>query len=171
MDPRRGIREHGGGCEVLAESLEALAAAGGAAVVQAATTDAWTEVRARVARWFGRGDGERERVQLERLDRTAAELVAAGGTEQEQNLQAQVWRSRFEDLLEGLDEAGRNDAAAGLRALLDDTAAARAVSAGTGGVAAGRDVTVKAEGGSIAAAVLHGGAHIGPPPVPDPSQG
>ncbi|WP_327254405.1 hypothetical protein [Streptomyces sp. NBC_01244] len=156
---------------MLAESLAALAAAGGAAVVQAATTDAWTEVRDRVARWFGRGDGERERIQLERLDRTAAELAAAGGSEQEQNLQAQVWRTRFEDLLESLDDAGRTDAAAGLRALLEDTAEAGRVSAGAGGVAAGGDIRVSAEGGSIAAAVLHGGAHIGPPPVPDPSQG
>lgn len=168
------MREHGGGCEVLAESLAALAAAGGAAVVQAATTDAWTEVRDRVARWFGRGDGELERVQLERLDRSAAELVAAGGSdqEQEQALQARVWRTRIEDLLESLDDdAEREQAATELCALLEDTSAAGGVSAGTGGVAAGRDVSVKAEGGSIAAAVLHGGAHIGPPPVPDPSRG
>ncbi|MFE4637635.1 hypothetical protein ACFRJ1_30255 [Streptomyces sp. NPDC056773] len=154
---------------MLNESLAALAAAGGLAVVQAATTDAWTGLRGRVARWFGRGDAERERVQLERLDRTAAELTAAGATEQERNLQAQVWRSRFEDLLEGLDEAGRNDAAAGLRTLVEDTAEAVRVSAGAGGVAAGGDISVSAEGGSIAAAVVHGGAHIGPPPAPDPS--
>ncbi|MFE9563677.1 hypothetical protein ACFYM0_21490 [Streptomyces sp. NPDC006487] len=157
---------------MLAESMAALAAAGGAAVVQAATTDAWTELRDRVARWLGRGDGERERVQLERLDRSAAELVAAGGSEQEQALQARVWRTRIEDLLEGLDDdVERERAATELRALLEDTPDARGVSAGTGAVAAGRDVSVKAEGGSIAAAVLHGGAHIGPPPVPDPSQG
>ncbi|MFJ7271274.1 hypothetical protein ACIQV3_32305 [Streptomyces sp. NPDC099050] len=157
---------------MLAESLAALAAAGGAAVVQAATTDAWTELRDRVARWFGRGDGELERVQLERLDRSAAELVAGAGSEQERALQATVWRTRIEDLLESLpDDAERERAAAGLRALLEDTAAAGAISAGAGGVAAGRDVSVKAEGGSIAAAVLHGGAHIGPPPVPDPAQG
>lgn len=158
--------------EVLAESLAALAAAGGAAVVQAATTDAWTEVRDRVARWFGRGDGELERVQLERLDRSAAELVAGGGSEEERALQARAWRTRIEDLLEGLDDdTERERAATELRALLEDTAAAPGVSAAAGGVAAGRDVTVTAEGGSIAAAVLHGGAHIGPPPVPDPAQG
>lgn len=79
---------------------------------------------------------------------------------------------RIEDLLEGLDDdTERERAATELRALLEDTAAARGVSAGAGAVAAGRDVTVTAEGGSIAAAVLHGGAHIGPPPVPDPSRG
>ncbi len=156
---------------VLAESLTALAAAGGAAVVQAATTDAWTGLRERVARWFGRGDGELERVQLERLDRSAAELVAGGGSEQERALQATVWQTRIEDLLEGLDGEQQEQAATELRALLADTAAAPGVSAAAGGVAAGRDVSVTAEGGSIAAAVLHGGAHIGPPPVPDPSQG
>ncbi|MFD5145640.1 hypothetical protein [Streptomyces sp. NPDC058401] len=147
-----------------------MAAAGAAAVVQAATTDAWTEVRDRVARWFGRGDGELERVQLERLDRSAAELAAGGGSDRAR--QETVWRTRIEDLLEGLtDDEEREQAATELRALLDATADARGVCAGTGGLAAGRDVSVQAEGGSIAAAVLHGGAHIGPPRVPDPSQG
>ena len=63
---------------MLAEALTALAAAGGTAVVQAAGTDAWTGFRARVAKWFARGDTGREQVALERLDRTAAALGAAG---------------------------------------------------------------------------------------------
>ncbi|MDX3536847.1 hypothetical protein PV721_21210 [Streptomyces sp. MB09-01] len=156
---------------MLAESLTALAAAGGAAVVQAATTDAWTGLRGRVARWFGRGDDRRVQVQLERLDRTAAELTASGGAEREQELQERAWRTRFEDLLEGLDDTEREEAAAELRALLEESARAGGAAAGVGAVAAGRDLSVKAEGGSIAAAVVQGGAHIGHPPMPDPSQG
>ncbi|MGW3466207.1 hypothetical protein ACWDE9_44675, partial [Streptomyces olivaceoviridis] len=38
---------------MLEQALTALAAAGGAAVVQAAGTDAWTGLRQAVARWFG----------------------------------------------------------------------------------------------------------------------
>ncbi|MFD8982006.1 hypothetical protein [Streptomyces sp. NPDC059564] len=157
------------GVRMLAESLMALAAAGGSAVVQAATTDAWAGFRVRLARWFGRGNERREQVQLERLDRTLAELTAGGGAERE--LLAREWRTRFEELLEDLDDSEREVAAAELGDLLEERAGASGVSARAGGVAAGRDISVKAEGGSIAAASLQGGAYIGHPPVPDPSQG
>ncbi|WP_405787232.1 hypothetical protein OG753_04220 [Streptomyces sp. NBC_00029] len=156
---------------MLAESLTALAAAAGAGVVQAATTDAWAGFRDRVAQWFGRGDQRREQVQLERLDRTAAALTAGEGTEHERDLLAREWQTRFEGVLEDLDEPERERAAAELQVLLPESTAASRVSAGPGGVAAGRDIHVKAEQGSIAAAVLQGGAQIGHPPVPDPSQG
>jgi hypothetical protein len=65
---------------MLEQALTALAAAGGTAVVQAAGTDAWTGLRQAVARWFGRGDRQRERVELERLDRTAGELRHPAGS-------------------------------------------------------------------------------------------
>ncbi|MFD6225504.1 hypothetical protein ACFWFZ_01260 [Streptomyces sp. NPDC060232] len=148
-----------------------MAAAAGAGVVQAATTDAWAGVRVRVAQWFGRGNERREQAQLERLDRTAAELVAGGGAERERELLAREWQVRFEGVLEDLDEPERRLAAAELRTLLEDGVGTAGVSAGAGGVAAGGNVTVRADHGSIAAAILEGGAHIGHPPVPDPSQG
>ena len=90
---------------MLAEALTALAAAGGTAVVQAAGKDAWTGFRARVAKWFARGDAEREQVALERLDRTAAALEAAGPGEVERVRAGQEasWQTMFEILLEGLD--------------------------------------------------------------------
>lgn len=51
--------------------------------------------------------------------------MAGGGSEQGQALQATVWRTRIEDLLEGLDDdAEREQAATELRALLEYTAAA-----------------------------------------------
>ena len=105
---------------MLAEALTALAAAGGTAVVQAAGNDAWAGFRARVAKWFARGDAEREQVVLERLDRTAAALEAAGPGEVERVRAGQEasWQTLFEILLEGLDGEEQQRAADELRDLL-----------------------------------------------------
>lgn len=159
---------------MLPEAMTALAAVGGTAVVQAAGTDAWTGIRQQVAGWFGRGDEQRTATELERLDRTAGELQAAAVSGQAETEQAILrhagrWRIRMEDLLEDLPDDRRAQAAEDLRAILAQHQGA--VSAGTGGVAVGSDMNIHAEGGSIAASVIHGGAHISPPPTPDPSQG
>lgn len=161
---------------MLEQALVALAAAGGAAVVQAAGTDAWTGLRQAVARWFGRGGDrreQREQAELERLDRTAGELEAAepGAVERVRVRQETVWQTRIEALLEGLDGAERAQAADELRDLLAEHAPRGGASAGPGGLAVGGNVDIHAEQGSIAAGVLHGGAHIAHPPAPDPSQG
>ncbi|MFK0202122.1 hypothetical protein [Streptomyces lavendulae] len=159
---------------MLAEAMTALAAAGGTAVVQAAGTDVWTGFRQQVAGWFGRGgNAQRESVELERLDQTASALEAAdpGQVERARLRQEASWEAWFIAFLEGLDDAQREQAASELRALLEQPAPQAGVSAGQGGIAAGRDVNVKAEQGSIAAAVLNGGASIGTPSQPDPSQG
>ncbi|MFE9727943.1 hypothetical protein ACFYQ5_31375 [Streptomyces sp. NPDC005794] len=55
--------------------MTALAAAGGTAVVEAASTDAWAGLRQQLSRWFGRGNTQCESAELEHLDRTAGELV------------------------------------------------------------------------------------------------
>ncbi|WP_058046790.1 hypothetical protein [Streptomyces roseifaciens] len=107
---------------MLSEALTAAAAAGGTAVVQTAGTDAWTGLRERVARWFGRGDGTRERGELERLDRTAGALETAarsGQTERTRDRQEAVWQDRFETLLEGLPAEQREAAAEELKALVE----------------------------------------------------
>ncbi|MER6448103.1 hypothetical protein [Streptomyces venezuelae] len=123
---------------MLDEAMVALAASVGSGVVQAAGTDAWLALRNRLARLFGRGDRQRESVQLERLDRTAAELTAAGrdgdgpqgdGAE-ERARHGAAWRTRTEDLLEQLDPNERATAAAELRALLDEAAEAARPAAG-----------------------------------------
>lgn len=148
-----------------------LAAAGGGAVVQAAGTDAWTGVRSKIAAWFGRGNPTRERAELERLDRSAAELAAAGeDTERARLRQETVWQTRIEDFLEELADEDREEAAAALRAVLRETAGA--VSAGNGGAAAGRDVNVRADRGSFAAwnADVTGGVRLGNPTEPGPDQ-
>ncbi|MFD8385827.1 hypothetical protein ACFV2X_46175 [Streptomyces sp. NPDC059679] len=155
-------------------ALMALAAAGGAAVAQAAGTDAWTGFRTRVAGWFGRGDAEREQAALRRLDATADELAAAAerGDGQPRLVHEAIWRGRFQDLLENLQEADQDEAGLALRALLDEQPPpAGGASAGDGGLAAGRDTRITAKDGSIATGVLHGNATINHPSTPTPPKG
>jgi len=159
---------------MLVEAMTALASAGGAAVVQAAGTDVWEGFRHQVARFFARGDHQREHAELERLDQTAVALQAidAQETERMQVRQEAFWQARFEALLESLDEVQREQAAVQLRGIIDETARAlQAVSAGPGSVAAGGNVDIRADGGSIASGVIHGGANVGIPIRPDPPQG
>ncbi|MET9412134.1 hypothetical protein ABZX90_41425 [Streptomyces sp. NPDC002935] len=155
---------------MLVEALAALAAAGGTAVVQAAGTDAWNGFRQAVARWFGRGNAQREQAELERLDQTATALQTTDPAQAElaRISQEASWQARIEAMLESLDEGERDQAADQLRGLLAKHVPEIRVTAGPGGVAAGRNVNVRAEKGSIAAWDIHGGAHIGPPPTPDP---
>ena len=134
---------------MLAEALTALAAAGGTAVVQAAGKDAWTGFRSRVAKWFARGDTGREQVALERLDRTAAALEAAGPGEVERVRAGQEasWQTMFEILLEGLDGEEQQRAADELRDLLAGFAGGRAAAVGQDAVAVAGDVDIHAETG------------------------
>lgn len=156
---------------MLVESLTALAAAGGTAVVQAAGTDAWTGFRQAVARWFGRGDTQREQTELERLDRTAAALEAADPAQIERVRISQeaAWHARIEATLEQLDKPERDQAAEQFRALLTDQVPGVAVTVAPGGVAVGGNLNIRADQGSVAAAVIRD-ARIGPHPAPDPPQ-
>ncbi|MFC9545848.1 hypothetical protein ACFTXK_14565 [Streptomyces sp. NPDC056956] len=158
---------------MLDQVLIALAASGGTAVVTAAGTDAWAGFRQAVARWFGRGDEQREQAELERLDQIGAALQAADPAEAERariRLEA-FWQARIEAVLESLSEGERDQAADRLRGLLAQHAPQGAVTVGPGGLAVGGNIDIRAEGSSIAAGVIHGGAHTGTPSVPDPSQG
>ncbi|MEU5955793.1 hypothetical protein [Streptomyces sp. NPDC047525] len=160
---------------MLAESLIALATAGGVAVAQAAGTDAWSGLRSKIAAWFGRGDQTRERAELERLDRSAAELAVAGDDAERARLRHEaVWQTRIESFLEELSDEEREEAATALQLLLKEaeTAGAGGVSAETGGAAAGRDMNIKADRGSFAAGAAHieGDMRLGNPPQPGPDQ-
>lgn len=119
----------------MAEALAALAAAGGTAVVQAAGTDAWETLRQRVARLLGRGSLERERTELERLDRTAATLDTAeeGALEQVLVSQEASWRTRFETLLEDAHDDEREELATALGELVEQARQARAAGGGVSG--------------------------------------
>ncbi|GAB2733116.1 hypothetical protein [Kitasatospora kifunensis] len=104
---------------MLEETLTALAAAGGTAVVQAAGTDAWKRLRETVAGLLGRGAAEREHAVLERLDQTVIALESATGNEPVAvQRQEASWQARFEALFDELAEADRQRAADQLRDLL-----------------------------------------------------
>jgi hypothetical protein len=159
---------------MLDQALIALASAAGMAVAQAAGTDAWQGFREGVARVFGRGParGAAREAALARLDRTAAELESAdpGAAERAQKAAGAAWRTRFQDLLEELDEDGREQAATQLRELVALAQQARSgVSAAGEGIAIGGDVTIQARS-HAAAALRMGDVTIGNPPPPGPDE-
>ncbi|MFE6281386.1 hypothetical protein [Streptomyces sp. NPDC057877] len=156
---------------MLSEAMTALAAAGGTAVVQAAGTDAWAEVRLRVARWFGRGNPQREHAELERLDQTAGELdgARADDLERVRIRQEAVWQGRIQALLESMERVEQDRVAAELRTLLGRQTSRPSVSAGPGGLAVGGDVHVRADHRS-AAAVTMGNVTLGNPSRPGSHQ-
>jgi hypothetical protein len=165
---------------MLAEALAALAATGGAAVIQAAGTDLWVTFRDRVAGYFGRGHQRQTEATLAQLDQTAAMLEqavadseAGADLERVRTRLEIAWQTRFTDLLESLAPEEREEAAEQLRELvqLAQGQGQGSVSATTGGVAVRGDVDIHAEGGSVAAGVIHGGVSIGNPPQPGPDQG
>ncbi len=138
-------------------AIEALASTASAAVVTAAATDLFEGVRRRVARMFGRGEpdpGAEQRLTLAR-DRLAR--AAPAEREQVRDVLIGQWQTRFTDLL-----ADHPDTEDELRALVEELQERLpAVAASDHSVAAGRDVTVQAAGGSVAAGVIHG--NVGPP--------
>ncbi|WP_307671842.1 hypothetical protein [Streptomyces sp. V4I2] len=153
---------------MLAESLVALAAAGGTAVVQAVGTDAWVVMRERLGRLIARGDEGREAAELSRLDQTGHALVAGGQSGNEAIRWESSWQARIEMFLDSLPAPEQGAAAAELTQLVAAVRAARpapgAVTATDGGVAAGGDVSVQASSGAVAGAVVHveGGVHGAP---------
>jgi len=156
---------------MLAETLAALAALAGNTVVTAATTDAWEAARRGFARLLGRGDPKQEQLAEGRLAETREQLAAAQGRDLEQSRAAlaERWAVRLADLLE--EDPG---AEASLRALVQQIQAALpagSVSAADHAVAAGRDVTISAASGGIAAGVIHGNVAPPGPSRPGPDRG
>jgi hypothetical protein len=136
-------------------TLAALAQAASNALVTAMVTDAWEDVRHKIARLFGRGQPDR---QIERrLDTTRDQLIAAapGELEQVQAALAGQWQTRFTDLL-----ADHPDAEAELDALVKEIHT-NVVATGHS-AAAGRDVIAEADRGGFAANVVHGDVTMGP---------
>lgn len=98
----------------------ALAAAGGSGLVGAVATDAWAMAKRGFTRMLGRGDEAREEVVGQQLERTRAELAAAGPrVEQVRLTQQAVWTARLEDLLTDQPEAAEQ-----LRVLISQVAEA-----------------------------------------------
>lgn len=155
---------------MLAEALLAVAAAGGTAVVQAAGTQAWEGLRNGLAQLLGRGETERERAEIERLDQTVVELAAAeesGEAERVRAYQEAVWQTRLETLLEELPVREREAVSAELQTVIDQAAAVRGVDvkAGQRGLAVGGDLDMRADRNSLAGGVVNieGGVTFGNP--------
>jgi hypothetical protein len=152
------------------EVFLALAQFAGQTVAAAAVTDVWESVRGRFARLLGRGDARKAEVAEGWLAQTRQQLAVAapGGLEQARRAAAERWAGRFSDLL---DEDPAVEAQ--LRALVQEVAAglpAGAVSASGYSVAAGRDVSVTASGGAVAAGVIHGNVTPANPTTPGPGR-
>ena len=129
--------------------IAALAALAGNTLVAAAVTDAWEDVRHKVARLFGRGQAD---PKIEhRLSDTRRQLDAARSTDELERVQvdlAREWAVRLKDLM-----ADHPDAEAELAALIEETKPAIAAAADHS-VVTGRDVHVKADRGSMAGVVI-----------------
>ncbi|WP_329619385.1 hypothetical protein OG357_01750 [Streptomyces sp. NBC_01255] len=154
---------------MLEEGLTVLAAAGGAAVVQAAGTSSWQGFQQAAARWFGRGGEERVHVEL---DRSAHALAAvqdgeAGTVRRDQQA---AWQARFEAVLVSLSDAERRSAADALDTLLQEHRRDDGVSAAGDGQAVRGDVQIRAEHGSVAALRM-GDVSLGNPSQPGPPRG
>jgi len=151
-----------------ASALEALASMAGSAVVTAAMTDAWEDVRHKFAKLFGRG--ELDPLIGQRLDMTHAQLVATPAADlvKVQAEQAARWSGRLADLL-----TDRPDTEAELRALVREIQSLlgsgnAATASGSGAVAIGGDARLSVAGGGIAAAVIQGSAVVVNPQRPEP---
>lgn len=83
---------------MLPEALAALAAAGGTALVEAATTDAWETAKHGMIRLFARSPGEPAGAVEARLERTRESLTA--GDADQRGRQRADWTVRLEDLLQ-----------------------------------------------------------------------
>ncbi len=124
-------------------------------------------LRHKVAWWFGRGRHDPAKLQL--LDRTREELAAAVASDLKalQKELARDWLVRFMDLARS-----HPDAADELEALVREIQAlvpARPVVTGGHSVAAGRDMTISAAGGGLAAGVIYGNVASPGPTRPGPA--
>jgi hypothetical protein len=146
------------------EVVIALAQWAGQTVAAAVVTDVWESARRKFARLLGRGDARKTEVAERWLAETREQLTAVGAADlgRARAAQAQRWEGRFADLLD--EDPG---AEADLRALVEEVAAALpagVVSATGHAVAAGRDVSISADRGGVAAGVIHG--DVAPPGPP-----
>lgn len=126
------------------------------ALVQAIVSDGWEGVRHKIARLFGRGQPDPRIEQRIDAARTQLAEAAPGELGQLQEDLARDWAVRFKDLL-----ADYPDAEAELAQLAEEIRAGLPVTAAGYSLAAGRDVKITAEGGSVAAGVIHG--NVAPP--------
>lgn len=154
---------------MLAETLMSLAQLAGLTVVAAAVTDTWETARRGTARLLGRGDSRKAQLAEQRLDETREQLDGLEGSDLEQASAtlAMQWTTRLADLLEENPEVETE-----LRDLVKEIQAALpegAASATDHSIAAGRDVKISADRGSLAAGIVHGNVTPPGPTGPGPA--
>ncbi|MFE2292539.1 ATP-binding protein [Streptomyces sp. NPDC059452] len=133
--------------------LTALAASGATALVGLMATEAWNQVRGRVARFLARNDEESAAVDAE-LEESRAELIGlrAGADEDSAADVEEEWRLRLRRALRTNPEA-----AAELRDLLDELAPLRSASTVS---------VTTVHGTNLQGATVHGGITFHVPPAP-----
>lgn len=138
--------------------VSTLTALAGNTLVTAAVTDAWEDVRHKVARLFGRGEADPKIEQ--KLNDTWRQLDAAKPTGELERVQADLardWTVRLKDLL-----ADYPDAEAELNALVEDIRPT--IGAATDhSLTAGRDMKISADRGSVAGGVIDGDVTVTDP--------
>jgi hypothetical protein len=150
------------------ETITALAAAGGAAIVQAAGTDTWNTVRTALSRLLSHGDTAGESAELERLDHTCTLLRQAVADDVTGRARLEgAWQARLETFLSGLDDHARTAAAQRLTDIIELAVTARGPVTHPKTVSAGGDISIRADHG-VAGAVINveGGMNIGTPLAP-----
>jgi hypothetical protein len=92
---------------MLTETMIALGAAGGTAVIQAAATDGWTHFKTGLAKVIGRGDPAATTRTEEELDRTHDELAPLEGEvlTSRRRVTEEVWKSKLITFLDQHPEA------------------------------------------------------------------
>lgn len=147
---------------MLFEELTALATEGGRAVVRAVGTAFWPVTQQHAAELVGRGNAERVREELVRLDRTAqaVTLPPSGDADAERARQEGLWAGRFEALLDRLEGTEQAGAAAELCTLLESLTASVGDTAIDTGNATARD-----GGSAITGIRTAGGSRPGPSKV------
>lgn len=142
--------------------VAALASLAGNTLVTAAVTDAWEDVRHKIAKIFGRGKTDPQIEEKFIATREALEAARSpGDVERARADLAASWTARVRVLLEDYP-----DASAELDALVKHIHASASVTSDHM-VKAGRDVNITAGRRGIAAGVIHGNVDMGPT-RPDP---
>ncbi|GAA3497326.1 hypothetical protein GCM10019016_044270 [Streptomyces prasinosporus] len=157
---------------MLAETITAIASAGGTAVIAAAGTDLWTSFRDRLAKLLGRGDAETEQTILRHLQRTAVELPAAlEGSEAVRGQLEAAWAGQIASILRALPDDEREEVARRLQELTAEVALRSEndgylAQAHNHGQAIGRDMNINSANGGYSAGQMFFGSTPENPPQP-----
>lgn len=158
---------------MLPESLRAIAAEAGIAIVATAGTTLWPSFEPQIVSWLVQSTREPERAGIAWLAETATALRTASST-CSASIAAQhalSWQSYFSETLENMQAGTRVQAAERLQHLVHDHAASGTGSSPAFSAVTGENVRIQADHHSFAAGMVNGDVHMASPSVPDPTQG